>query len=121
MSEKNGEDEDDDGDEDDEYLRKLEEEAGYERLGDEDENEDSDDENDDLNQMQARDQIFPLLIDELSKENIITDTDRGVLLNLFASNNSALNSALDAYDLDNNLGQLVDTLRLVASRHSYRR
>ena len=123
MEEEYGQNEDsDDGDEDDEYLRKLEEEAGYRRLGDEDDDSDeyTDDENEDLVQMQAREQIFPVLIDELSKENIITETDRGVLLNLFASNNSMLNSALDAYDVDNNLGQLVDTLRQVASRYNSR-
>ena len=123
MEEEYGQNEDNDvGDEDDEYLRKLEEEAGYRKLGDEDDDSDeySDDENDDLVQMQAREQIFPVLIDELSKENIITETDRGVLLNLFASNNSMLNSALDAYDVDNNLGQLVDTLRQVASRYNSR-
>ena len=81
---------------------------------DKDSDEDDDDYDDDLT---ARDQIFPVLVNELNKENIITETDRGVLLNLFASNNSVLNSALDAYDVDNNLGQLVDTLRQVASRY----
>lgn len=115
----------DDGDEDEEYLRKLEEEAGYERLEDEESEEENDADSegcdDDLDQMQGRDQIFPVLVNELCKEDLITETDSRVLLNLFSSNNAMLNSALDAYDVDNNLGQLVNTLRQVASRYNHRK
>ena len=142
----NDQDYDDDQDaEDAEYLRKLEEEAGisypmrnnsqgkanygedetgnnYGEEQEEEDDDDDDDEDDDgddfMSSQDARQQIFPILVSELNKESIISETDHSTLLRLFSANNDVLHAALDVYDLENDMAELVDTLRNIVSNNT---
>ena len=62
----------------------------------------------------ARDHVFPVLISELTKEGIIRDDEGKQILKLFAEGNTIISAALDIYDLDNDMAELVDTLQSVA-------
>lgn len=62
----------------------------------------------------AREQIVPILLNELSKENILNKSDCEKLFNMFQNNNVVLAAALDVYDLDNDMSELVDTLHRIA-------
>jgi hypothetical protein len=62
----------------------------------------------------ARDHIFPILISELVKENIINNEHGNSLLTAFNNGNVVINAALDVYDLDSDMAELVDTLQRVA-------
>lgn len=82
---------------------------------DDDESGDDSDDNDEqpanlMSSQAARERVFPLLISELSKESIISPEDARKLYRLFVEKNDVLNSALDVYDLDNNIAELVDTM-----------
>jgi hypothetical protein len=99
-------DDEDDEDEDDE---------------DEDEDEDSDEDSEEEEQagglmstQATRERVFPLLISELSKESILSAEEARKLYKLFIEKNDVLNSALDVYDLDNNIAELVDTMLRLA-------
>ena len=65
-----------------------------------------------------RDTIFPLLVSELIKENIIRPDDGSRLRNLYSVKDAVISAALDVYDLDSDIGELVDTLqrRLLAAQ-----
>lgn len=99
-------DEDDDEDEDD-----AEEEE------DEDDGEYDDDE--DLGEpgvslitsKAARDHVFPILVQELMKETIISRRDGSIIMQQFASNNPIISTALDRYDTNNDMAMLVDALQ----------
>ena len=62
----------------------------------------------------ARERVFPLLISELSKESILTPDEARKLYRMFIEKNEVLNSALDVYDLDSNIAELVDTMLRLA-------
>lgn len=131
--------EDDEGDEDDEdneYLAELEKEAAQQFRGaqssrkgeegddyDDDYDDDDDYEDDDdeespqsgfMSSVSSRQQIFPLLISELRSERMISDDDASTLMRLFQQGNEVLNAALDVYDVDNDMAELVDTLSHIA-------
>merc|ERR1711998_68919 len=124
--------ENDDGDDDadDKYLADLEREARLGNYGkefvesDEDGSEDEVGEGESdsdsgralLSTQKARNQIFPLLLDVLCNDMFIQEKDRTKLLDLFASNNPVLKNALDTYELNNDIGSLVDTLQQLALR-----
>ena len=55
-----------------------------------------------------------MLVNELTKEGIITTNDSNILLNEFQKGSITVNAALDVYDLDNNMAELVDTLQRTA-------
>jgi hypothetical protein len=134
--------EDDDEDDDDqdfqERVKRLREsrqadvaKKGYRNDDDEeDDNEDDEDEDDDedeeddeeeadkdgyLSSHAARERVFPLLLSELLKENIISSGDEAVLLKMFKEGSPVINGALDVYDLDHDMSDLVDTLQAAVS------
>jgi hypothetical protein len=84
----------------------------------EDEDEESDEEDEEGEEGGAsqanRERVFPFLVSELSKDNIISAEDARTLYKLFLEKNDVLYSALDVYDLDNNIGELVDTMMNLA-------
>lgn len=91
---------------------------------DDDDDEDNDDDDDDddatdgkqlMSTQSARDHIFPILVSELSKENIISFSDGETLLSAFKNGDVVINAALDVYDLDSDMAELVDTLQRVAN------
>ena len=109
------------GSEEREWLNQQDDE------GSEDSEEESDEESDDesdgdedeqpgnlMSTQAARERVFPLLISELSKESILSADDARKLYRLFLEKNDVLNSALDVYDLDNNIAELVDTMLRLA-------
>ena len=59
----------------------------------------------------ARDHVFPILIKELVKEEIMGAEDGTTLLDLYKAGSPVVNGALDVYDLDSDMGELVDTLQ----------
>jgi hypothetical protein len=59
----------------------------------------------------ARDHIFPILVQELVKENILNKSAGRVILQEFAGNNPVITTALDIYDQDNEMGKLVESLQ----------
>jgi cobalamin biosynthesis protein CobT len=135
----NSRDDDDDGD-DDAAVRggadgeddsgdgssSEEEEGNNNRHDDEDEDDDDDDDESEddeddegdasggLSSQANRERVFPFLVSELSKDNIISAEDARTLYKLFLEKNDVLYSALDVYDLDNNIGELVDTMMNLA-------
>ena len=64
-----------------------------------------------LTSQSARDRVFPILISELVKENILSLDVGDAILKQFAMGNPVIGAALDVYDRDNDMGQLVDTLQ----------
>lgn len=97
--------------------------AQDEDRGDEDDEsaseEDSDEEDEEpeeslMSTQAARERVFPLLISELSKESILTAEEARKLYKLFLEKNDVLSSALDVYDLDQNIAELVDTMLRLA-------
>lgn len=58
----------------------------------------------------ARDHVFPILISELVKENILSAHAGAVVMQQFGQKNPVIGAALDVYDQSNDMGQLVDTL-----------
>jgi hypothetical protein len=66
-----------------------------------------------LTSQAARDHVFPILISELTKESIISREDGAAILKLFARGSPVINAALDVYDLNNDMGDLVETLQQV--------
>lgn len=126
------EDEDDDG-EGDEYLRKLERDAAdrtrqYAVDDDDDEDSDEDDVEDDdgededggysgggLMSKSSRNQNFPILLNGLRKEAIISDVEESTLTRLFWQGHDVVNASLDVYDLDTDMAELVDTLKKIAA------
>jgi hypothetical protein len=64
----------------------------------------------------TRDHVFPVLLKELENEGIVTSGDCKTLLESFKSGSHAINRALDDYDADNNMGELVDALIAAAKQ-----
>lgn len=86
---------------------------------DEDDDDDGDDAQKDLKVSQAaRQHLFPILIGELLKESVISQKDCKTLLNLFEEDDDVIHAALDVYDLDSDLSELVDTLQRIARTSS---
>lgn len=59
----------------------------------------------------ARERVFPILIAELVKESILSSEIGNAIMKQFAMRNPVISAALDVYDRDNDMGQLVDTLQ----------
>ena len=84
-----------------------------------DEDDEDEDEEDDENfngsslitSQAARDQVFPILVNELVKENIISNGAGKIIMQQFTSGNPVISTALDIYDQENDMAQLVDTLQ----------
>jgi hypothetical protein len=85
--------------------------AGEEEASDEEE---EDDDNQGLMVTKsARNHIFPILVNELVKESVLSSGDGSALLKRFQQGDEVINAALDVYDLDSDLSELVDTLQRV--------
>jgi hypothetical protein len=112
----------------DEMNQGYEDEENEDNNDDEEENDDEendneedddDDDDDDVAQKDvqvaqaARQHLFPILIGELSKEGVMSPKDCKTLLNLFENDDDVINAALDVYDLDSDLSELVDTLQRI--------
>lgn len=96
------------------YEEEFDEIEDLEEDDEEEEEEDDDVENEGsgvLLSQTARDHIFPILVQELIKENIISKPDGRLILQEFAAGNPVIASALDAYDEDNDMGSLVEALQ----------
>lgn len=113
--EEDEEEEDDDNNEDD-----AEDDDDGNQSDTEDEDEEDDDNNDDddnfngkslITPQRARDTVFPILVQELVKESILTNNAGKVLLEQFIHGNNVINAALDVYDADNDMAKLVETLQ----------
>jgi hypothetical protein len=99
--EEQGDDDDDDdngGDEEDED--KEEEDADETEAGV-------------MSTQSARDRIFPILIGELTKEDVLSSSEGQLLTDLFEKGDDVINAALDVYDLDNDMAELADTMQRV--------
>ena len=59
----------------------------------------------------ARNHVFPILIAELVKESILTSKQGAVIMKHFGEGNALISAAIDVYDRDSDLGQLVQTLQ----------
>lgn len=94
----------------------------------EDDDEEDDDNNnknnndDDDNQMKKNNStgvvvnralVFPVLIRELVNENILEKSDGAILLRKFEEGSEVINAAIDVYDVDNDMSELVETLQRV--------
>ena len=66
----------------------------------------------------TREYIFPILLAELVKEKVLTEEDGSLLEKLFSVGDDVVNAALDVYDLDSDMAELVDTLQKIASCQS---
>ena len=124
--------EDDDDEEEAEEVEEV--------LDDEDEDDDDNDEDEDDNDDDSKDEdndngdnerssglmsskvvwahIFPILVSELRKGDIISSSEESILLREFLNDNDVLNAALDVYDTDSNMAELVDTLKKLSSSTS---
>ncbi len=80
----------------------------------EDEEEEEEEEEDNgtswITSQTARDHVFPILISELVKENILSAHAGAVVMQQFGQKNPVIGAALDVYDQSNDMAQLVDTL-----------
>jgi len=85
-----------------------------------DEDDDDDDEDEEpqdgslLTSQVARNHFFPILISELVKERILDNKQGGFILKQFSQSNPVINAAIDVYDRDSDLAQLVHTLQQTA-------
>ena len=52
-----------------------------------------------------------MLVTELVKESLLSHEDGSTLMALFSKDSPVIHAAMDVYDLDNDLGELVDTLQ----------
>lgn len=55
--------------------------------------------------------MFPILVNELVKENILTSRQGSTIMKQFAEGNALVSAAIDVYDRDSDLAQLVQTLQ----------
>lgn len=101
-------------------------EDNTEEYGDDEEEEDEGDDDQDnayvtpagsdktLAKQAARNHVFPILIQELVKETILTPTEGAIVMRLFSQGSAPLTSALDRYDVDHDMGDLVVALQSLA-------
>jgi hypothetical protein len=120
--EEQGDDNDDDDDDDDDDEQDEEEDnddQDDDDDGEEDEEEEDAGETADglMSTQSARDYIFPILIGELTKENVISSSEGQLLTDLFEKGDDVVNAALDVYDLDSDMAELVDTLQRVVQAY----
>jgi hypothetical protein len=107
-------DEDEDSDEDDDDYDSEEED-------DDDDDDDDDDEQQQaastpshIDKQAAREQIFPVLMSELLNIQVISRSDSSILQKLFTSHSPVIHAALDLYDYNGDMAELIDTLQRAA-------
>lgn len=106
-------------------LEEDEEEEGEDvGVNDQEDSADSDDGNEEeegqgeegiMSSQFARNHVFPVLLSELVKEHILEPLQGEKLYDLFSQSDAVINAALDVYDLDSDMAELVDTLQRVVS------
>jgi hypothetical protein len=62
----------------------------------------------------TRHQMFPVLVKELVREDIMGSDEALSLVKLFEGKDSVVHAALDVYDVDSDMAELVDTLKKTA-------
>lgn len=62
----------------------------------------------------ARKHVFPMLLSELVKEQIIEKSAAEALQKLFDRGNREIKTALDAYDKENDMATLVTSLKNIS-------
>ena len=62
----------------------------------------------------VRNHIFPILVHELTKEGIMKTSDSNKILQLFKEGDVNVNAALDIYDVDHDMSDLVEALNNIA-------
>lgn len=103
-------------DEDEDDAEDDEDDEDYDN-GDDDDQDDEDDDGLDghgvslITSKSARDHVFPILVQELVKENIISRQDGAIIMKQFADNNPIVSTALDLYDTNNDMAKLVEALQ----------
>ena len=70
-----------------------------------------------FSQPSSRGVLFPMLVGELVKESLLSQAHGSKLLGLFGKDSPVINAAMDVYDLDNDLAELVDTLQRAVIVH----
>ena len=65
-----------------------------------------------MGSMAARQHIFPMLVSELIKEDIIAAATGSLLLSLFRSRHPEIMAALDVYDANSDMALLVFSLQV---------
>ena len=63
----------------------------------------------------ARERMFPILLMELTKQSIVPESASQQLLERFQKTDPIIFAALDVYDLDGDMAELVDTLARIAA------
>ena len=106
---------DDDDDDDDDDEEEDDDEEDDEDGEEDDEDDEDDDEDSESNRSKMHESIFPLLVHELEKAKIVSARDGEVLMCSFAAKNPTILGALDLYDSDQNLNNLVVTLKKVSN------
>lgn len=99
-----------------------EEDEDEEEDDDEDEDEDEEEGSDEgtnkkdraMTSRAARKHVFPILLSELVRESILSSSDEAILTKMFDEDSAIINGALDVYDMDNDMTDLVDTLMRAA-------
>lgn len=61
----------------------------------------------------AREHVFPMLLSELVKENLMEPSSQTVLLDMFKNKRPEITAALDSYDTKNDMAELVTTLQVL--------
>jgi hypothetical protein len=59
----------------------------------------------------ARNHVFPILVSELVKENILTAKHGAAIMKQFSEGSAVISAAIDVYDRDSDLAHLVQTLQ----------
>ena len=62
--------------------------------------------------------MFPILISELVKENILSSRQGNAVMKLFSDGSSVISAAIDVYDRNSDLGHLVQTLQNAVEQNS---
>lgn len=107
----------DDEDDEEDDAEDDEDDEEYDNGDDDDEQDDEDDDGLDgpgvslITSKSARDHVFPILVQELVKENIISRPDGAIIMKQFADNNPIVSTALDLYDTNNDMAKLVEALQ----------
>ncbi len=101
----------DESDDEKDYEDDFEEESRKEP-----EDEDAEAERAFMKSKAAHDHVFPILVSELVQGDIVSRSHGERLLSLYQQGNNVVSAALDVYDTDQDMKELVDTLqRLVVT------
>eukprot|EP01032_Pedospumella_encystans_P013349 gene13349-15376_t len=98
-------------DESDDEEQDEEEEEEDDEEDEEEEEEEQDQGTSLITSQAARNHVFPILVNELVKESILTSKQGKAVMAQFSEGSSVISAALDIYDRDSDLAHLVNTLQ----------